>query len=283
MSDQTGFVTPRVELGNFLFEPSERTLAMVAAVAHYGDRRQCVDEVTAYALQFVCKIMPAWMYGREDARHLFIHPQSVSAELVRHQKYLEKIDALDRFERANFPFAFEYNGETASLYALQKLLAEHKRTSLLSDPLVDSIYMPIYYGNHCSMLVLSLPRRIFVHFDSVRCQLHVERAQLIVNMFLAAKLFPPFMVGVMLPLAQTQSETWECGWCAILFANWWREAGAGANMEDVRRVLIGYPEVAALARKILEAHGKRAPLLQYSQRLELAFGILRSGDGAKRR
>lgn len=277
-------VTPRLELSNMCTTLLERAAGIVRAVAA-GEGRQCVDEITAFGLQFGCDIAPAWMYGRPEARHLFVHSQSTSAEMNLYEQFCARLDACDasRFERPSTQFEFSANAERASFYTLRHLmLQETGRCTLLSDVNIESLYMPIYHGNHCSLLVYSVPRRVAFHLDSIRCRQHQDRAQRIVQMLVSAGLLQPFTFRLELPAARLQHEMWECGWCALLLARWWRSSDATVALGDAHNVALDGDAVAALAALLLERNIRNVGLDLFSQRLERSFGALGSHATASR-
>ena len=273
-------MTARQELANLVSLLSERALAVVDSVAR-GSERQCNDETLAFALQYVCGIQPMWMYDRDDddggggdRKHLFIHSQCVATELKRHAEFVAALRNCDnRFERNGARFEFSANQELASFVALKRALGSR---SLDIESRLDTLYLPIYHENHCSLLLYSVPRRLAIHLDSLSSDAHQLRARAILGMLVDAGLLRPYLFQLRAPASTPfQRGSWECAWCALLFARWWRHlVRANTAVEQCRTVRVDHAAVRVLAGEIGDKHRERESLAAYAQRLELGFGAV---------
>ena len=126
------------------------------------------------------------------------------------------------------------------------------------------------------MLVYLVRRDQLVLFDSIRTSQHHGLAQQVLSMLNAARLVVPGKTELRLPLTRQQNGATECGWCALIFARWWRShAQAETNIEDVLNVRIDEADVSAFACDILRCQLQSKEVSLYADRLQRAFFPLR--------
>jgi hypothetical protein len=249
-----------------------------------SEHLQCNDTLMAFTLQHLFEIVPICLYGRPKTRHYFIHSQVVAAELKRFDRFCAdpETDTMNRFEQRERIFQFEpHNMRFSSLYTLQCALAGNCRrsdgqpgASLAYDTVIDSLYFPIYAANHCSILIFSVPRRVAMHLDSMRNELHRTLAMRLLKMLLAAKLLEKDKFRLDIPLTLQQYQDWECGWCALLYAQWWRVGDAETDIRAVINVPVTREKILELVDELLEVQQRRKKLVLYGERLQRSFHVL---------
>jgi len=261
------------ELQNITENLTGHLVSIVTAVTE-DKAKLCNDEIVAFALQNVCNVQPAWKFGAEQHRHFFIHSQSTSSDLAAFDTYLTQLDEMDRFDRIDSVFQFRKFGERSSLFTLHELLTESKVSSLENTPHVDSLYFPINKSSHWSLLVVSLPRRTALHLDSLYCAEHQELARRIMSMLTNARLIMPLRFNLIMPRTMIQTSIWECGWCVLLFATWWRTAKTETDFSDSRKISLGSEDIVKIAKKTLLRCESKDRLISYADRLSNAYDSL---------
>lgn len=107
-------------------------------------------------------------------------------------------------------YEFSFNSDKASFVSLQSIMNLNGLSKLDFGTEIDSLYMPIYDSGHCSLLILSIPRRTFLFLDSLSNERHRKIAELIRGMFVSAEMLFPTAYRVYELLTKTQAEDWEC-------------------------------------------------------------------------
>lgn len=251
---------------------TEHLTGVVESVSK-GRTKNCTDEIMSFCLLHVCKISRMWSLGQPGKRHFFVRSTSVTRELKRFNgEYREQLARCeDRFDLAQQVFRFSDQFEESPLFALQ--------TQLQGKPLgdcyiIDSLYVPIYADSHFSLMIISVPRQRVIHLDSIGYSTHQEVVQNIISMFLAARILKSSQFAVRLAKTRVQKEDWECGWCALLFARWWRNAPLDADIDDAVKMPLTQENIQNLCLEILQENSKAAEIYNYAQRLENHYGAL---------
>jgi len=261
------------ELQNITENLNQHLISIVTAVSE-NKAKLCNDEIMAFALQNVCNVQPVWKFGNEQHRHFFIHSQSTTSDLTAFDTYLSKLSEMDRFDRIDSVFDFRKFGERSSLFTLHELMKESRVSSLENTPQIDSLYFPINKSSHWSLLVISVPRRTALHLDSLYNAEHQDLARSIMSMLTNAKLIMPLRFTLIMPRTTMQTSIWECGWCVLLFAKWFRASKTETDFSDVRKILLSSNEIVKIAKKILLQCESKDRLLSYSNRLSNAYDSL---------
>lgn len=269
------------ELTNFLTDDKEAVLANVIE----KKARMCRDEITSFALSTVMDICPIWMYGSNQKTHFFIHPIAISTELKNYQKFLDAIDDVvdvddddtnvqHALHKTSRRYEFSFNSDKASFVSLQSIMNLNGLSKLDFGTEIDSLYMPIYDSGHCSLLILSIPRRTFLFLDSLSNERHRKIAELIRRMFVSAEMLFPTAYRVYELLTKTQAEDWECGWCALLFARWWRNANQETAISEAKSISIRHSEISELAKNIMVQQQLRKQMSFYNDRLTRQYNAV---------
>jgi len=255
---------------------SEQLLRSVAA----GDEAQCDGSLASFALQQHFGILPASLYGTPGAKHFFVHSMSVATELRRFAEYGQMMP--DRFARRETPFQFVDGApQYASFHALQQALGG-PGALLTHDGVVDSLYLLIYAGGHCSLMIVSGRRRKAVHLDSLCIPEHQELARRLMALMISARLLPPNLIELVFPRTSLQRGSWECNWCALMFAGWWKEQQGDGDVHAALAVPVTQPAIVALAREMLACNERMKKLLCYSKRLKRSYGVFQGRVPEKR-
>jgi len=258
-------------LTSTLSEPAHQLVRDVAA----GAELQATDEVLMFALQHLLQISPTSDYGKEGARHLYVHSRVVTDELCAFERFTTRFERMSALERRQQVFYFNpESNRHSSLCTLQTALDKSGCASLDACTLVDSLYLPIFARNHCSLLVYSVPRRVAFHVDSLRLPEHEQLAQRVVHMLLAAHLLEPNKFRLDLPRALAQRSTWECVWCVALVAEWWRASLPDTAVRDVLDVRFDAASVRALCARLVELQEFKLDVCAYAERLQRSFHVL---------
>jgi len=249
-----------------------------------GSHLRCTDEITTFSLEKVLDIQPVSNYGRGGARHYFIDSQSTAAELRRYKKFCDTRAACESsYQQAVMKFSFTYTGVRGSLCRLQTILENNQTRWIAHDALIDYLYIPIYddplfpgdMTTHCSMLVFFVRRNQVVLFDTMQGATHQGVARSVVGMIVAAGLAEPHRLHLIMPITKQQRGLTECGWCALIFARWWRYvATAETDAREVLDVNITDVDIVELARSILQQQEQCKQLSLYHDRLRRAFSVL---------
>jgi len=239
----------------------------------------CRDEIAVFALNTVLDIKPIWMYGSSDIKHFYIHPFVITAELKKYQEFINsKLETVrdddDDEVTSEKDFDFSCNTELASFVTLKNVLMLNNISKLEFGSAIDSLYMPIYWKGHCSMLILSIPRRKFLHLDSIHNEEHRVVVEKIKSMFVMSNLMFHHGYRIDQVWTRVQSDLWECGWCALLFAEWWRNSQPDTSISDARTVSLSQTNLSLLAKRILEQQIVREMTLAYNERLTRAYGAV---------
>lgn len=261
------------ELQNITENLTPHLISIVTAVSN-DKAKLCNDEIMAFTLQNECNIQPVWKFGTDQHRHFFIHSQSTASDLNSFENYLTKLLEMDRYDRLDSVFNFRKFGERSSLFTLHELLKESRATSLENTPHIDSLYFPINKSGHWSLLVISVPRRTALHLDSLYNAEHQELARSIMSMLTNAKLIMPLRFNLIMPRTTIQTSIWECGWCVMLFAKWFRATKIETDFSEVRKISLSSTEIVKIAKRILVRCESKDRLLSYSNRLSNAYDSL---------
>lgn len=239
----------------------------------------CRDEIATFALSTVLDIKPIWMYGTGDIKHFFIHPFVITEELKKYDEFINMKMATEQNDddeviTSEKDFDFTCNTELASFVTLKNVLMLNNISKLEFGSTIDSLYMPIYWKGHCSMLILSIPRRKFLHLDSIHNEEHRVVVMKIHRMFVMSNLMFHHGYRIDQVWTRVQSDLWECGWCALLFAEWWRNSLPDTTISDARAVSLSLANLSILAKRILEQQRVRQMTLAYNDRLTRAYGAV---------
>jgi len=248
---------------------------------------RCVDEITTFALEKVFAIQSVSHYGQRDddasGGHYFIDSQSTTTELKRFERFARARDLCrDPAERASKTFEFTYTAVRSSLATLQNALRARNIRTIYEAPLLDALYFPLLdtplfegdQSTHCTMLIYIVRRQELVLFDSLAPSGHQKIARSIAAMLIATRLVEPQKLNLRLPIAPQQHGVTECGWCAIIFAVWWRVATPETDVRDVINVTISHADIVGVARSILEKQAHCRAVASYADRLQRAFFVL---------
>lgn len=259
------------DLVNVLTEAQQTVVEKVASKS----AAMCNDEISAFCLNTVLNIKPIWMYGSGNLSHFYIHPYAISAELKNYDDYSKRLaehfDSVDDDDNEVVEFDFVCTTERASFVTLKNCVTLNNIPKLDIGSVIDSLYMPIYSQGHCSLLILSIPRRKFMHLDSIHNEPHRVIVDKIKKMFVLSGLTTRFGYRIDQVWTRIQSEVWECGWCALLFAEWWRNALADASTNDARQISLSHHNISLLAKRILDQQKIRKMTQAYDARLTRAY------------
>lgn len=219
-----------------------------------GERSWATDEVLCWALEKVVGVSRPTLAGK--SAYVYINSVSLAADVRRYALTKQAFEPSELFMR------------NSSMYALREALGGQ---TLELDATTELVFLPLHSEEsmHWSLLVLDVPRRQAVHFDSLEGT-HSNLARRTLGALIAGGVIARLTWTLSRAKCTQQSDAWSCGYFVLVFAHTCKIGGvdvAGSMDVDRKRLRDMIAAVMAVARS-------RASLVDYNQRLANYFGSL---------